>query len=816
MNGSWLPRVARVSLFALVMAAAACGGGGTPGRGDGAAAAEAAADVVQFGGDQAPHGDGPADPAAGQNDGPGSAQDAPVPVVGGGEDSGLPVPVGAPADAAALEVAVDAPAPAGPAVVISELMYHPVLENDDVENHEFIELYNRTASAVSLAGWTLGGEVTFVFPPGASIGPHAYLAVARNRQALATAYGLDAATLAGDYGGQLSNGGGQLLLRDQGGSLADAVRYDDAFPWPIGADALGAGATWLPPALLPLERHQGKGRSLERYDLDAPPDVANWAPSPIDGATPGAPNTVSGSPPAIVTSIEATASGALIRAQDPVTIKAALSAGPVSDVRLDWFVDDLERTDEPVASVAMTAAAGGGWQATLGPQPDNAIVRYRLVATRAGASEILSPRPSDPYAWHAYFVSPAIATTARVYQLFISRANWTQLWDNIDFPIPGGRTDGCAVRASWQAKVPAVFVVDGVVYDAHVRYQGGRFARVLGSDLDLTRTTIAPLPDRPSPPRALAWNVSLPRYAPFEGRQTLDLNKLLESCPGMYAALGERLYAAVGVPAARAKFARLHINGGYYHYVMDLEHLDEDFIKRYEPGKLPRGDLFKSVGCHCSNDGPYGEGDERQLPPFCGYTSAQRYSYVYERKTADYRNTTELEKLIDGLAAARASLPDTTALRAFFNQTFDVPTLLSYIAVRNWSGAWDDLVQNHYLYRRPADGKWILAPTDLDLEFGSEPNAASSGFFFGEDENMLKDAVIKTFRTELIQRLTELDATVLAPASVKAMLDSAVALYSAPDALAAPAGSRCVPADVIASMRKFADDRHQAVLQLAP
>jgi hypothetical protein len=722
----------------------------------------------------------------------------------------------APVDAAAGDVPIaDAPGPARLPVVISELMYHPVLENDDVENHEFIELHNRSTSAVSLAGWTLSGEVSFQFPAGASIGPHAYLAVARNRQALAAAYGLDATTLAGEYGGQLSNGGGQLLLRDDKGALSDAVRYDDGFPWPIAADALGAGESWLPAALLPLQRHQYKGRSLERVDLEGPSDVWNWAPSPLDGPTPGAPNTVSGTPPAIVTSIEAKGSGALIRAQDPVTVTATLSAGPVSDVRLEWFVDDLERSDEPVSSVPMTAA-GGGWQATLGPQRDNAIVRYRLLATRGAAPEVISPRPSDPYSWHAYFVTPQIATSARVYQLFISRANWTQLWDNIDFPIPGGRTDGCAVRASWQAKVPAVFVVDGVVYDAHVRYQGGRFARVLGSDLDVAKTTIDPLPDRPSPPRALAWNVSLPRYAAFEGRHTIDLNKLVESCPGMFAALGERLYAAIGIPAARVKFARLHINGGYYHYMMDIEHLDEDFIKRYEPGKLPRGDLFKSVGCHCSADGPYGEGDERPLPAYCGYTPAQRYSYVYERKTADYRDTAELEKVINGLAAARASLPDTTALRAFLEQTFDVPAVLSYIAVRNWSGAWDDLVQNHYLYRRPADGKWILAPTDLDLEFGGEPNAAAGGFFFGEDENLLKDAVFKTYRPELVQRIKELDGTVLAPANVKAMLDDAVKLYSEADALAAPAGSRCVPSDVIAAMRKFADDRHQAVLQMFP
>src|SRR5687767_3684319 len=34
------------------------------------------------------------------------------------------------------------PAPASPAVAISEVMYHPPLEDDLVDNHEFVELHN--------------------------------------------------------------------------------------------------------------------------------------------------------------------------------------------------------------------------------------------------------------------------------------------------------------------------------------------------------------------------------------------------------------------------------------------------------------------------------------------------------------------------------------------------------------------------------------------------------------------------------------------------------------------------------------------------
>ena len=67
--------------------------------------------------------------------------------------------------------------------------------------------------------------------------------------------------------------------------------YDDRFPWPVGADALGAGERWLSPDKLGnrgLDEHRFLGRSLERLNVDQPGTlVANWAASPLDGATPG-------------------------------------------------------------------------------------------------------------------------------------------------------------------------------------------------------------------------------------------------------------------------------------------------------------------------------------------------------------------------------------------------------------------------------------------------------------------------------------------------------------------------------------------------
>ncbi len=59
----------------------------------------------------------------------------------------------------------DANRPKSP-VLISEIMYHPVLEESLVDEHEFLEIHNRTGSPVALDGWQVAGSVKFTFPPG--------------------------------------------------------------------------------------------------------------------------------------------------------------------------------------------------------------------------------------------------------------------------------------------------------------------------------------------------------------------------------------------------------------------------------------------------------------------------------------------------------------------------------------------------------------------------------------------------------------------------------------------------------------------------
>lgn len=743
-----------------------------------------------------------------------------------------------------------APMLPSPLVVISEIMYHPVDENAAADHHEFIELYNRADTAVDLSGWKLTGDVSYTFPNGASIAPHGYTVIAKNRAALAavSSYQLKAADLFGEYTGELDNGSGAVTLVNSQSATIDSVTYSDQFPWPIGADALGANDDWLGMLPTPLTSapHQYRGRSLERVSYEVPAsEVSNWVPSPLDGASPGRANSLSGAPPAIVQTKTVSWSGSdvLIRAADSVKIAVTFSAlGPFSSPQLEYFVDNLEVTGEPTIKVPMTLN-NGAYEATLPPQPNNSIVRYRILASRGGASEVFSPRPSDPMPYWAYFVTPPVATTSPLYQLFIKKTNWNQLYDNLNFALddrrvsPGGSaTNRCQIRASWDSKVPAVFVYNGVVYDTFVRYEGSRWNRMNGVTLDATKTTINPLPDRPSAPyKVLSWKVNFPDYATLEGkRKKLVLNKLNQGCPGLDDTLGERLYGdpSINIPVQRTKYARFHVNGGYYHYMLDLEHIDADMLKRYRAANEPVGDLFKGDGNSgpTNIEGPWGMSDESVLTtnPSCpNWTLDDRYAYTYERFTNSWDNVTALRSMIESvnsLRQAAVASGNLTPLRDYLMANFDYQKVLDYIAIRNWAEPWDEAFHNHFLYRRATDGKWLLIPQDKDMEFGEFFGwGTGKSFYIGEEGNVdnrsgswnrIKDAFIKAFRAELWSRIVQLDATgVLNPATYRSKVDQAAATFNATDYAASPAASSvCNFNTELGKLRQFGECRHNDVL----
>ena len=129
-------------------------------------------------------------------------------------------------------------------IVINEIMYHhapryrtkdqPYTENDE----QWIELYNKSNSAVDLSGWRLDGEVAYVFPAGTIVGADSYLVVANNASAVRARY--PDILVTGTFTGRLSHHSARLILRDLSGNPADEVRYHNSHPWPEYANGGGS------------------------------------------------------------------------------------------------------------------------------------------------------------------------------------------------------------------------------------------------------------------------------------------------------------------------------------------------------------------------------------------------------------------------------------------------------------------------------------------------------------------------------------------------------------------------------------------------
>lgn len=728
-----------------------------------------------------------------------------------------------------------------PVVQITEIMYHPVLEDDFVDPHEFVELHNPGSDPVPLDGWSLGG-IGFAFASGTTIEPDGYLVVAKDPTALVAVaeYGLTEGDVVGPFAGKLANGDDTIELRRADASVADTVSYEDRFPWPHAADALGAGQSWLAPELLPLEDHRHRGVSLERLSALVPGDeISNWVPSAVDDASPG--RAFGGpidDPPPILLSKQATTASPdpLIRAGEEVTLDLQFSSyGALSSVRVDYYVDDVQVEGEPILSIDVPDAdfVGRAVSLQLPGQPDESIVRYRVFGDRGDGVEQISPRPSDPYPYHAYFVSPVIASNSRVYQLYVDSDDWTQLWTNIQ----AGREIGCDASPTWDDRVPAVFVHEGEVHDVRIRYQGSRWNRGNGP-------TIANWPydgpAAPAPLRGLSYSVAFPRYSRFEGRDTVILNKLTQGCPGLAPSVGFELFRRLGIPAPFTRYIRFHINGGYYRYMMEIEHPDETMMATWhennavDPTNIePVGHLFKSVGLN-NDAGPFGWGDGRTINAYCGHDAQTRYAYTFDRKTHDWLGHDDLITMLETLDGYRdygnGSI-DVVATQTYLEQNFDVDMMLDHLVVMNFGVPFDDYFQNHLLYQRRGDGKWTLMPWDLDQNFGPWANSSGAGaqasIFGGRNGqdalgginanrsgwwNRVKDSTLRTYEAEFIARMKAEAELTLHPDDVALIVDSVVAQYDVVEANAAASPPSCNMQTAATAFNAFVQARHDYIV----
>jgi hypothetical protein len=159
-------------------------------------------------------------------------------------------------------------------VVINEIMYHPISEDDA---DEYVELHNVGLTPVDLSGWRFVDGIDFEIPAGTTLPPGGYLVVAADAARLRANYPqLNTANTVGNFSGRLANDGerlalakpDQLVRTNANGQVTtntiyitvDEVRYRDGGRWGRWSD--------------------GGGSSLERIDPRADPlQPMNWADS---------------------------------------------------------------------------------------------------------------------------------------------------------------------------------------------------------------------------------------------------------------------------------------------------------------------------------------------------------------------------------------------------------------------------------------------------------------------------------------------------------------------------------------------------------
>jgi hypothetical protein len=210
-------------------------------------------------------------------------------------------------------------------------------------DEEWVELYNRSAAAVDLTGWSLADGIEYVFPAGTVIPAGGYLVVAADQAALQAKY--PSISIVGDFSRSLANSSDRIVLLAPDQNPADEVQYFDGGYWPQLAD--------------------GRGSSLELRDPNSDNSKAeSWAAS--NERSEGEWNTYT------LRAIAASDTG-------PVGIWNEFVFGMVDDGEV--LIDDVSVISNPGTASATQLIQNGSFQSdALGGSPQ----KWRIIGNHHG------------------------------------------------------------------------------------------------------------------------------------------------------------------------------------------------------------------------------------------------------------------------------------------------------------------------------------------------------------------------------------------------------------------------------------------------
>jgi hypothetical protein len=193
----------------------------------------------------------------------------------------------------------------------------------------------------------------------------------------------------------------------------------------------------------------------------------------------------------------------------------------------------------------------------------------------------------------------------------------------------------------------------------------------------------------------------------FHGVEKLNLNGEHNDPSIIRSKLSFDLFRDMGITASRANHARVYINGVYYGLYVNVEHVDEEFLKKNfadDSGNLWKclyGADLKYLGTDPAAYKKIMNGNERS------------YDLKTNETADDYTNIIRLAAMLNNTSAG--------ALADSIDAFVDIARVLQYFAVNTLVGSWDDyrsLMNNYYLYHTPSSGKFTIIPYDYDNTFG--------------------------------------------------------------------------------------------------
>lgn len=194
----------------------------------------------------------------------------------------------------------------------------------------------------------------------------------------------------------------------------------------------------------------------------------------------------------------------------------------------------------------------------------------------------------------------------------------------------------------------------------------------------------------------------------YHGLDKMNLNGEHNDPSIMRAKVSWDVFERIGLPAPRSNHIRLFINEEYFGLYMNVEHIDDEFVK--DRFGSDAGNLYKNL-----------------YPADLSYISENSEDYKWspnwtDRRVYDLKTNTEEDDYSD--LASLISFLEASSMSKFKKEIEDylnVDGVLRWMAVDILTGNWDNYwynQNNFYLYNDPESGRFEFIPYDYDNTLG--------------------------------------------------------------------------------------------------